>query len=299
MEGGLVVLQANKVTINIADVVISVVVENGPGFWIREHAPFVCHAPLTRDGEVLIRGHYGGLPEAEVGDTVFDTGEMWALYRSGAGWLWRLFSPNWDPVPHRLALFSSNFCKGDVYFNWHPSPEQPLVYPLIHPLDHFLINSLLARGRGVNIHSCGVDDQGRGLLFAGMSGAGKTTISRLWHGVPGVKVLSDDRVIVRKRDGQFWMYGTPWAGDAGFASPTSVPLERIFVLAHTSQNSVADLKPPEVVADLLQRSFLTFWDAAGMEYSLGLLDELSHALPCHSLGFAPDRQIVDFVRNVL
>jgi hypothetical protein len=33
-------------------------------------------------------------------------------------------------------------------------------------------------------------------------------MARLWKDVPGVTVLSDDRIILRKMDGRIWMFGT-------------------------------------------------------------------------------------------
>ena len=60
------------------------------------------------------------------------------------------------------------------------------IYPLHYPLDELLMVHLLARGRGVEIHGSGiVDADGYGTLFAGQSGAGKTTMSRLWLSEPG------------------------------------------------------------------------------------------------------------------
>ena len=71
--------------------------------------------------------------------------------------------------------------------------------PLEYPLDELLLQGLLARGRGAEIHACGIaDGSGRGLLFVGQSGAGKTTMARLWEGERGITVLSDDRIILRR-----------------------------------------------------------------------------------------------------
>ena len=44
-----------------------------------------------------------------------------------------------------------------------------------------------------------------------------------YNHVPGVTILSDDRIAVRMKNGQPWLYGTPWHGDAGLASPASSP----------------------------------------------------------------------------
>ena len=93
---------------------------------------------------------------------------------------------------------------------------------------------LLAQGRGVLLHASAVKVGGKGILFSGTSGAGKSTMASLWDGLENTTVLSDDRVIVREHSGQLWAYGTPWHGSARISSPEAVPLDRIFVLHHAS-----------------------------------------------------------------
>jgi hypothetical protein len=109
-------------------------------------------------------------------------------------------------------------------------------------------------------------------------------------------LLSDDRIVVRRREGRFWAYGTPWCGDVQVASPAAFPLERIFVIRHAPANGAARLRPAEAAQSLLARSFLPFWDAPGMAFTLAFLDELVQAVPCYDYGFVPDRSAVDFVR---
>jgi hypothetical protein len=58
-----------------------------------------------------------------------------------------------------------------------------------------------------------------------------------------VDVLSDDRIILRENavrgeSGQVVMYGTPWHGEAAFASPASAPLARILILEHGRGNTL-------------------------------------------------------------
>ena len=146
------------------------------------------------------------------------------------------------------------------------------------------------------MHACAIDDRGRGYVFAGTGRTGKTTIARLWEGRDGARALSDDRVIIRRRDGQFWVYGTPWPGEGGMAVPDAVPLEHLFILRQDSHNCTALLSPVEAAARVLSNAFPTYWDAAGMTFTLDFLANLSQAVPCSELGFVPDPSVVDYVR---
>ncbi len=167
--------------------------------------------------------------------------------------------------------------------------------PFLGPALELLTITRLARGDGVILHGCGVSTGGRGIVFAGESGAGKSTLSRLWAQAEGVEVLSDDRVIVRRQNGLFRLYGTPWHGDAAFAAPGGVPLERIFFIRHGERNAVRAQAKALSVRDLLKCSFPPLWDAAGMSFTLEFFDELTSEVPCAELAFVPDASALNFI----
>jgi len=156
----------------------------------------------------------------------------------------------------------------------------------------------LAQSGGAIIHSCGIARSGSGILFVGESGAGKSTLARMWAEENGVDVLSDDRIIVRKKNHHFWMCGTPWHGDAPYSSPRGVRLERVFFLKHGQENSVEQIKGTDPVLHLLTCSFPPYWDPDGMAFSMDLFTELAAHVPCQELAFRPDRSAIEFVNRV-
>jgi hypothetical protein len=83
---------------------------------------------------------------------------------------------------------------------------------LMRILGHLLLVSILHRHQALLIHASGVVINKEGILFCGISGAGKTTLSKLWKQRAGTTVLSDDRVLVRKEQQGYVVYGTPWPG---------------------------------------------------------------------------------------
>jgi hypothetical protein len=128
----------------------------------------------------------------------------------------------------------------------------------------------------------------------GQSGAGKTTLSKLWLGEPGVTMLSDERIILRADAEGVWMYGTPWHGDGHIANPGRARLERIFFLRHAAQNELRPVAPTAAVARLFACGFTPFHDAAGLDFTLGLLGDIARRVRCEELGFVPDRSAVAF-----
>ena len=153
---------------------------------------------------------------------------------------------------------------------------------------------LMARGRGLMVHACGIDDGGRGYLFAGNSTHGKSTMARIWR--DEATILNDDRIVLRWREGRFWMYGTPWHGDYSGVSPGGVPLEKVYFLRHAAENQVRRQEGTAAATRLLTRCFLPLWDAEGMAFSLDLCARVAARVPCHELGFVPDQDVIDFVR---
>jgi len=172
-------------------------------------------------------------------------------------------------------------------------------FPFGFPLDELLMINLMSRGRGLLVHACGMKDhEDRGLLFLGNSGAGKSTTARLWKNEPEVLLLSDDRLVLRRAGSGFWMYGTPWHGDARVYSPDRVALSKIFFLKHARKNAVTKLSPAQAAAAVLKRSFPTFWDKKGMAFSLRFCSELVRRIPCYEFGFLPDKTAVDFIKTL-
>jgi hypothetical protein len=200
-------------------------------------------------------------------------------------------------LPYQMASFSQDFRVGEVSLRREVFADRLPLYPLQYPLDELVMVHLLARGRGVAIHGSGVvDADGRGTLFAGQSGAGKTTMARLWLPEPGVKILSDERVVLRQEGDVVWMYGTPWHGDGRISNQGRAPLDRICFLRHAPRNQMTTLAPTESIARLFSCCFPPFYDAAGLDDVLGSLERIAARCRSVELGFVPDSAAPAFVR---
>ncbi len=241
---------------------------------------------------------YSGIPsKISFGEKTFDSGGIWQLYQNNGNNIITLESPTLGKEPYEVAFLTKDFTGGDIYINEEISLKSQLHYPLTYPLDELLMINLLCQGRGIEVHACGVIDDGKGIAFLGVSGAGKSTLANLWKSHPEVAILSDDRVIIRKEKEKFWVYGTPWHGDARAASPGKAPLERLYFITHAPKNYAAALKTKEALSRLLVRCFPTFWSQEGMDFILQFGAELCSNLACFELGFVPNQTVIDFIRR--
>ncbi|RKY41652.1 MAG: hypothetical protein DRP81_08240 [Candidatus Omnitrophota bacterium] len=286
--------------VEIGGVAISLSFVDGKG-WIPQVSKAM-HSFLTRRKrfDLALKVHCGFLPHLNVKRVVFNSGGNWTLFKDRNNRLvFSLTSPATGPHPYALAVVDSQFKVGDLYLrepNYFLS-KKAIVNPLEYPLDEVLVVHLLSRNRGILLHGCGIKYKGEGLLFLGTSGKGKSTIANLWKEEKEVAILSDDRIVVRKKGSNFWIYGTPWHGDAKLCSPQKVVLKKIFFLKHGKKNSLKKMKLSEIISQLVVCSFPPFWDKKGMKFILSFCSNLAKKIPSYELNFLPNRSVLDFIKR--
>jgi serine kinase of HPr protein (carbohydrate metabolism regulator) len=170
--------------------------------------------------------------------------------------------------------------------------------PVTYPLDQILMMFFLARNQGVIVHAAGVEMEGKGLIFAGCSGAGKSTLSRLLMNEPGMRVLSDDRIIVRKKRDGFKMHGTPWHGDAGLAENRSVDLKGVFFLKHGVMNEVCQLSHTVAFERLLTVASVPWFERVVTDHILSVCENVAKEIPAYEFAFVPDAGAAEFVQRM-
>jgi hypothetical protein len=229
---------------------------------------------------------------------LFRSGGLWALFEEEQGYRFSFLRPFAGETPYKEAWFDAEFKTGRVLLSRKFFREEAATYPLEYPLDELMMIHRLSRGQGVEVHAVGiVDRDGRGHLFMGHSGAGKSTTARLWSRESGVHILSDDRIVLRLEDGKIRMYGTPWHGDAGIASPDSATLSSIYFLEHGDSNKIRQISRNVAAAELFARSFVPRHCREGLQFALSFLERVALEVPCHFYQFVPDRSAVEAIRG--
>jgi hypothetical protein len=246
--------------------------------------------------EIVLKIHFTDFSEfiSQKKKRIFDSYGPWSLYDIDGKRAIVIGTSDWTEIPSRIAVFEDGKQVIDIFAEEGYHANGSAIDPLQYPLAEVLMMCLLAQGRGVMMHACGVIDGERGYLFAGNSGHGKSTLAKLWKNK--ALILNDDRIILREHQGSLLMYGTPWRGDYRDVSPLSVPLEKIFFLRHGYNNKVNQKKSMESLSALFSRSFPPFWDAQGIRFTLDFCTQLAETIPCYELEFFPDQKITDFVR---
>ena len=237
-------------------------------------------------------------PPSAPGELIYDPGSIWRMYRDGTDYCAELTyhgdgdgaqthgvlrsNPAWDQV-----TLTEQRTGGD----WHS------VFN-IGAGELMLRTAILFTG-GLVLHASGVDDQGRGIVFIGHSGAGKSTQVGLWMKEPSVIAMNDDRIAVRTDASGSACYGTPWGGTAGVARNHGAPLTALIALEQAAEDSIERVAPDHAARTLASRTFLPYWDARLMARALANLDSLLAAVPVYRLRCRPHREVVSLVRSVL
>ncbi len=227
--------------------------------------------------------------------------QSWHFFRN-ANQLELLFRPPLQPGgwTHQLILNLAQNC--GILRLANTQAGQVLKYLELFPafLDKFIFTAMLERVGGFFLHAAAVADSQQGIVFVGESGAGKSTISRLWQefGGQGVINLTDESTILRQNStGEFWVYGTPWPSSANLAHPAGVPLSRLYFLEHAPQNFAEPLPFQTALLKLLSQSQFPVWDSAATSNSLDLVIKMLQSYPAYRLGFKPDGAVVNFIQS--
>lgn len=151
----------------------------------------------------------------------------------------------------------------------------------------------------IYLHSSLIDWNGRGLMFLGPSGIGKTTQAELWNQYRDALIINGDVVFVQETENAFLGWGTPWHGSSPYCENASVPVEALIVLKQAPENSIRELTGFEKVTAVSESVFYPRWLEGGMELCLETLDHLLTALPVYELSCRPDEAAVELVEKTI
>lgn len=142
---------------------------------------------------------------------------------------------------------------------------------------------------GLMLHASAVALGGRAYLFSGPCGRGKSTHTRLWQQTFGeaVQVFNDDKPALRRLDGRWYAYGTPWCGKDGINLNQKWPLGGICFLEKSQENRTRRLPAAEALPLILAQTTYRL-QPHSMELLLASLDSLLREIPVFLLENRPE-----------
>ena len=255
------------------------------------HHRFICP---TAELDLTLRVRHGrsGVPR---GKLAFRAGGVAAFYRDGAAWAIHLGENEDSSSADRMVSLDISGTTGTLVMDLDRSPDLAGTYPLQYPLEDLLFRHLLAEHHALLVHACGVAWQGRGYLFIGSSGSGKSTTARLWKAA-GSTVLNDDRVVLHASPDGVFIHPTPWFGDYPDVGAEAVPLAGLYLLQKGSEVAFEPIRSARAAALLFAKSFPPLWDPERMARTLETLDLVCQQVPCAWLTVPPDQRALAWVQ---
>jgi len=187
----------------------------------KEHV-FLSHPSQNHDCLFTV-GYQGNENTNGNGKAFYFKGEKWHYYGNGTGEIKVFF-------PRNLAFSNTMRILALLYNEFYRCEDNSFI-----------------------LHAAGLRKYGKGFVFAGESGAGKTIISKL--SLPEAKVLSDESVIVSKDHEGYWISQGPIKTEITEPNDTRVSLCAIFFLVKDHVNAVRRLHRSETVQKLMDNIF--------------------------------------------
>jgi hypothetical protein len=190
--------------------------------------------------------------------------------------------------------------RGDFRARWNPGTSRGYIRQSCNPyaidavlrIVHTLI---LARQGGFLVHAASAIRGGKAFIFSGVSGAGKTTISRL--APPDATLLTDEISYVRREGNRYMACGTPFAGElARVGENCSAPVSALFFLEKGLQNRIEPMGATEAVQRLMRNILFFADDPELVKMVFQSACEFASLVPIRRLVFVPDRRVWDIIR---
>jgi hypothetical protein len=262
------------------------------------YKPFVQSGSYPEHFDIDVTLDFDHIPDTKNLSKIFDAGEAWSMWQNSNHYLITLPSRSLDGKLRWAAKFNSSAKKVTIYPGDTPAEQTSegveIFNPFSYPLDQILLMYFLAQTEGALIHAAGIDINGKGYIFPGKSGAGKTTLSRQFAAKNYSGLLSDDRIVIRKIDSRFMAYGTPWPGEGKIAVNKSVPLNGIFFIIHGKSNIIEEITPAKAFEKLLPVVSVPWYDKEIMLRILSFCENLTSRIPAYALHCTPDTEVVGY-----
>lgn len=182
-----------------------------------------------------------------------------------------------------------------------PTDIHGLLFPdakgKIRKLDTLLelleVETLLSSIGAINLHSSLIKYQDQAVLFSGPSGIGKSTQAALWEKYRQAEQINGDRSLIRKVDGKWMAYGSPFSGSSGIFRNDHAKIKTILILQQGSINSIKCIPPSSAFSYLYSQTVVPTWNKSAQIKIVETIQELVENIPIVLFECTPDQEAVE------
>jgi hypothetical protein len=254
-----------------------------------------------KGADVLIRIHSGKYKMDEKAERVFhapyveeingiliqNRADFWSVWKHRSDLFITTIFPLSSPEKKAILKFSLTSMEWDMWIEGETNAIDPFEYPL----DGLILYYLTVIYGDILIHASGIVNNGKGYLFTGVSGKGKSTMAKLWENA-GARVIHDDRLIIRNTGTGYRMYNTPVYNDD---EPRDAALNKIYIIEHGQKNLITPVQGASAVTLIMANCIQHHWGSEIIARLLGSVSIMSGVVPAARLAFRPDRHVIDHI----
>ena len=213
--------------------------------------------------------------------------EFWSVWKDGDTSFIKV--SHTEGAKHRNAIlkFSLDSKEWDLWIEGSGDSADPLEYPL----DGLILYYLTVINGDILIHASGVNYNGKGYIFSGVSGKGKTTMAKIWD-VTGAKVIHDDRLIIRLDADNYIMHNTPVYDNE---EPRFSALNSLYLIEHGTVNRSVPMAGAPAISLIMANCIQHNWNPFNIERLLGSVSGMCSRIPVYRLEFIPDKNVIDHI----
>ncbi len=141
----------------------------------------------------------------------------------------------------------------------------------------------------VAVHSSTVLYGGKGYMFLGKSGTGKSTHSQSWlRNFEGCELMNDDNPIMRITDGKVMVYGSPWSGKTSCYKQLCAPVGAMVSLVQAKCNKISQLSKVRAFVSVFSAASTLLCHQDSYEAILETMMRIAETVPVYELENLPD-----------
>ena len=135
------------------------------------------------------------------------------------------------------------------------------------------------------LHSACIAVDGEAYCFTADSGTGKSTHIGLWMKLFGDRavIVNGDKPLLRKKDGVFHVYGTPWCGKEGWSTNMGAPIKALCLVTRSETNFIEPMDGFNVIFAIIRQTLHPRTEEE-FDIIMDLLDGLLSSVPMYKLG---------------
>lgn len=213
------------------------------------------------------------------------------LYRTPSGYRIELDYDN--GLPH-VVEFDEAVADVRAFIRWDDRFAKTALSSMLRIV---FAQAILPHG-AISVHASVVVNDGKGFLFMGKSGTGKSTHSGLWlKHIEGSWLLNDDNPMLRLTEDGVRVYGSPWSGKTHCYRNESAPVAGIVRLKQAPRNRFRVCEDIAAFSAVLPGCSVLRQDMRLHEALCEALAELTERTLVGELECLPDREAAEVCRR--